>query len=293
MKWIFGVLVWAVISQAAIWDEASLNYRIDRFHHGEFASFIDSKNHSFIVFLPKNYSEQVPYKIIYFLAGGAGAAEQMPQQLENYSDLLEHPFYQNTIWVVLNMNSHGMWSDNLKEKSSSLLLEFIAYFESHVKHQAGRTLIGHSLGGSGAFHFALEYSQYFDRIASISPAILKWNVFDSTPELIQEFIKEHAPEIPFEFFKFVTDEMKKDFGTREVWDEFDFYHRIQNKVIPKCFAIFMGGQDPMGFKYLGDEFISFAAARGKSIPYIESPTRYHSIGIAITEVADYFQSCSQ
>ncbi len=185
-----------------------------------------------------------------------------------------------------------MWSNNATERSSDIFIEFVSYFESHVKHMGKRNLVGHSMGGSGAFHMAFDYSQYFDRIASVSAVILKWNPFDATPEMIEEYIREHAPTVPLEYFQYVVAEMQKDFGQKEAFTTFDFYNRIQIKNLPNCFGFFMGGRDPMGFAYLAREFLAFTKSIGKEIYYVENPTRQHEVGPALPEISNFFENCN-
>ncbi len=286
------ILLLSVTCFARIWDINPLSYKINRFHQGQFHSEIDLKTRDFVVLLPENYDPEKESEIIYFLAGGEGKAAELPRQLETQETRLQLPFFKNKIWVALGMSNYGMWSNNKKELSSDIFFEFLNYFESHVKHTDVRNLVGHSLGGAGAFHFAFEYSEYFKRIAAVSAPILMWNIFDATPEMISDYVRDHAPKTPLNYFSFIVNEMKNDFGSREAYATYDIYNRILSKQLPACFALLMGDADPMGFAYLAHEFNAFLDKHDKNMNYVEQVGRDHSISSALDDVASYFESCS-
>ncbi|MGE3973358.1 MAG: alpha/beta fold hydrolase [Bdellovibrionales bacterium] len=274
-----------------IWNQTPLNYRTKNFHMGYYMSSVTNTQKKFIVRVPKRYVPGQPVELVYFLAGGSGEAENMATALEYLSPYLDNPIFDNVLFVAPDAKNAGLWSDTPIFKNEQMVFELIEYIERNIPHTPGRKLIGHSLGGTGALHFAYKYGNKFDAMASISPAILKWSPFEVTDELIKNYIRDHAPNIDFDYFKMFILSIRDSFAMPEYWKRYDFYERLPTQNLPKCYAIFTGAKDSLGFAFLGREFIRIARTYNKNVLYYEDPSRDHAVDKSILEVMQFFRTC--
>jgi enterochelin esterase-like enzyme len=287
------ILLTPILALAEIWSPTPLDYPSKNFYQGEYESLVTGTKKTFIVRLPKKYVTGAPVDVVYFLPGGAGFATGMPENFKDLGHYLNDSLFDNALFVAPDAGNYGMWSDSQKFKNTQVVLELIKYIESNVPHTDSRILMGHSLGGAGAMHFAFDYPEMFDGIASISPAIFWWSPFEVSDDEIRSYVRDYAPKQTFEYFKKSVEAVKFSFASPEAWTQYDFYHRIQTKNLPTCYAIFTGDQDPLGFHHHSREFIKKANSYGKKIFYREEAGREHDIGKAILDAMSFVRSCKK
>ena len=126
---------------------------------------------SYRVLLPDNYGQSdARHPVLYLLHGLFGS-------FENWTDLtgLDSYVTNYSLIVVMPDGKDGWYTDSISsEKNESYLIHELlpavdAEFRT-VTDRRGRAIAGNSMGGYGAFKFALKYSNLFDFAGSFSGA---------------------------------------------------------------------------------------------------------------------------
>ncbi|MEP6789522.1 MAG: alpha/beta hydrolase family protein [Acidobacteriota bacterium] len=148
-------------------------------HEGIIKSDLMRREMPYRVLPPQNYNSSVlSFSTLYLLHGLFGS-------FENWTTLIELESYaaRHRLIIIMPEGENGWYTDgmNADDKYESYLIrelvpEIDAQFRT-IANAGGRGIAGLSMGGFGAFKFALQYPSMFKFAASVSGAfeVTRWS----------------------------------------------------------------------------------------------------------------------
>jgi len=159
--------------------------------HKTFYSDLVKHEIGYNMYLPPDYSESSKkYPVEYYLHGCGSDESSDIWTLEDY-----YKSRQN-ITVFANGSKYNGYRNNELPIESIIITELIPYIDSKYKTDAvreSRTISGFSMGGAGAFYYAVKYPEMFSSVTAYS------GTHDF--ELYEDFDIEVTPEKAAEIYE--------------------------------------------------------------------------------------------
>ena len=135
------------------------------------------KKMDYVLYVPRSFK---PGKMVVALHGLLSTPGQimrypgMTRLAEKHRFIVVAPWgYNNRGWYgSLGQRSRTMEPENLGELSEKDVMNVVATVQQDFPIDERRVyLLGHSMGGGGAFHLAIKYPQKWGAVATIAPAV--------------------------------------------------------------------------------------------------------------------------
>jgi len=277
------LLSFSFFSHALPWSSTPHpEYKNPVFYDGWMESSVLSKKTHYLVLVPPGLNPNKIKQVIFYFPGGNGKAINMAAELDPFvSDFVE-TLSHTVILAPDSLGSLNMRSNTPGQPVEDLTLETMNYILKELQVKRKPFLVGHSMGGAAAIHFAFMHGNKFRAISSISPALFNFSPFEITDSQLANWIELHSRKQDFQFFKNYIEGIKLSFVAPEYWESFDLYTRLSKEQLPYCFKVYVGAKDTFGFDYLVKEYINYAASIGKRVKYYMDPNREHAIGTAMS-----------
>ena len=129
------------------------------------------------VYLPPSYhNSHKSYPVVYFLLGHA---TKVRENNPGIFQIMEHETIQEMIYVEIsgyNLYKGSMYANspvigNWEDYVTKDVISFVDKNFRTIPNNASRALVGHSMGGLGAFNISLKHPDEFSCIQLMSPAI--------------------------------------------------------------------------------------------------------------------------
>lgn len=136
---------------------------------------------SYLIYLPPGYEQDVfqRFPVIYWLHGGFGNARQGAWAVHNYDAAIKAKAMPEVIIVLVQGLPVGWYVDSKDGKrpiEQVIMKDLIPHIDGTcrtIAQKEGRGIEGHSMGGYGALHLGLKYSNLFGAISAVAPSILR------------------------------------------------------------------------------------------------------------------------
>lgn len=154
------------------------------------------KQMDYLLYVPRSFQPGKKMPLVVALHGLLSTPGQiirypgMTRLAEKHGFIVVAPWgYNNRGWYgSLGQRSRGMRPENLGELSEKDVMNVLATVQQDFPIDAKRIyLLGHSMGGGGAFHLAIKYPQKWGAVATIAPAVY------ADPDQLQKI--KHLPVI--------------------------------------------------------------------------------------------------
>lgn len=154
------------------------------------------KQMDYVLYVPRSFQPGKKMPLVVALHGLLSTPGQimrypgLTRLAEKHGFIVVAPWgYNNRGWYgSLGQKSRGMRPENLGELSEKDVMNVVAAMQQNFSIDERRIyLLGHSMGGGGAFHLAIKYPQKWAAVAAIAPAVY------TAPDQLQKI--KHLPVI--------------------------------------------------------------------------------------------------
>ncbi len=136
---------------------------------------------SYLVYLPPSYeqNDSKRYPVIYWLHAGFQSARQGAWAVQKYDTAIRANLMPEVIIVLPQALPVGWYVDSKDGKlpiEQVIIKNLIPHIDINyrtIARKEGRGIEGHSMGGFGALHLGLKFTNLFGAISAIVPSILR------------------------------------------------------------------------------------------------------------------------
>ena len=138
------------------------------------------KKMDYVLYVPRSFEAKKKTPLVVALHGLLSTPDQiirypgLTRLAEKHGFIVVAPWgYNNRGWYgSLGQKSRDMQPDNLGELSEKDVMNVLAIVRKDFPIDDQRIyLLGHSMGGGGAFHLAIKYPEMWAAVATIAPAV--------------------------------------------------------------------------------------------------------------------------